>query len=129
MFALKQPIFFSISLPIKTVSEANSSEHWVKKSKRHKVQRFHIWAAFHNLSSPVPLPCQIHLTRIAPRLLDSDNLQMSMKYIRDSIAKEILGGRLGQNDSDPRIKWEYAQEKGNPKEYAVRIEIFQSHCS
>lgn len=51
---------------------------------------------------------------MAPRRLDDDNLQMSMKYIRDYLAKWILGGKLGQKDSDARIKWEYYQEKGPP---------------
>jgi hypothetical protein len=130
MHTLDCELFFMATLPIKTISEANSSEHWTKKRKRHKSQNLQICLLFIEINKSVPLPCLIRLTRLAPRFLDSDNLPVSMKYVRDAIAKEILGGKLGQKDSDPRIKWEYAQEKGKTKEYAVRIEIYSlSHHS
>lgn len=64
------------------------------------------------------------MTRIAPRKLDDDNLPVSMKWIRDEIANMLIPGKaLGQADSDHGIKWTYAQEKGKPKEYAVRIDV------
>jgi hypothetical protein len=50
--------------------------------------------------------------------LDSDNLQASFKNCRDAVAD-----RMDIDDADPRVTWRYAQEKGAPKEYAVRIEI------
>jgi hypothetical protein len=30
---------------------------------------------------------------------------------------------IGVNDHDPRVTWAYGQERGKPKEYAVRVEI------
>lgn len=30
---------------------------------------------------------------------------------------------LGVNDRDPRIDWRVAQEKGRPREHAVRVEV------
>lgn len=63
--------------------------------------------------------CLVVLTRIAPRSLDDDNLPRSFKAIRDGIAEA-----LGMDDNvKSKLKWKYAQEKGPPKQYAVRIQI------
>ncbi len=69
----------------------------------------------------IPLPVHVTLKRYAPRSLDEgDNLPMSMKYIRDSVAAFLTGDhRPGRADNDPRITWLYAQEKS--KDYYVRI--------
>ena len=112
-------------LPIKTASEANSSEHWTKKAKRHRLQKRRIKVAFLADRPQIALPCLVSLTRIAPRVLDShDNLPMSMKYIVDSIAEELTGNMVaGRADDDNRITWLYAQKKGKVREYGVRIQI------
>lgn len=118
----------SIIIPIKTVSESNCSEHWAKKRKRYKEQKFMTFISCKDHINPNTLPCIINMTRIAPRQLDDDNLPMSMKWIRDEIADLLIPGKArGQADSDPRIKWTYAQEKGKPKEYSVKIEIVTDH--
>lgn len=110
------------------VSEANrGGEHWTKKQKRHKTQEFLINAYFNNNCNDVSLPCIIRMTRIAPRLLDEeDNLRMCFKWIKDYIAARLIPGKLsgGMKDGDKRIKWEYDQQKGKPREYALRVEIF-----
>ena len=109
---------------IKTVSEANSSEHWTKKNKRHKSQKkfIRLWSLENNIKSTI-LPCIVRLTRLAPGMLDEDdNLRMAFKWIKDFIADEILPGQApGRADSDKRITWTYAQEKSPI--YAIRIEI------
>lgn len=112
------------NLPIKTVSEANCSEHWTKKHKRHKSQKKMIWYQFKKEEKKITLPCHIKMTRISQRFLDKgDNLPCSMKYIRDSIAEEITGIKIsGRADDDERITWEYSQEKGKPQ--SIKIEIF-----
>jgi hypothetical protein len=51
--------------------------------------------------------------------MDRDNNIASMKHVIDGIAD-----RLGVKDNDPRITWDYAQDTGRGKPYAVRIEIF-----
>jgi len=114
----------SLHLQIKTVSEANCSEHWTKKSKRHKAQKKAIWWAFKSMGTKTPLPCHVKLTRISSRMLDiGDNLPCSMKYLRDAIAEEITGIKVaGRADDDERITWEYDQEKGKPQ--SIRIDIF-----
>lgn len=110
---------------VKTVSEANCSEHWTSKSKRHNQQRKAIAWKWVESKPEITPPCIIKLTRIAPRALDDDNNIMSLKYIRDSIADKIHPGLApGRADDDKRIKWEYGQERGVPKEYAVKIEVY-----
>ncbi len=112
-------------LNIKTVSEANSSEHWSSKSKRHKLQKKRIKFLLLQNRPDIEFPCLIRLSRIAPRLLDSDdNLPMSLKYIKDYIADQLIPGLApGRADDDKRMKWEYSQEKGKVREYAVMIQI------
>ncbi len=71
------------------------------------------------------LPCFVKMVRIAPRELDEEeNLRMSFKYIKDYIADFLIPGLArGRADGDKRIKWDYGQEKGKPKQYSIRIEI------
>ena len=124
----------SFTLPIKTVSEINSTEHWRIKHKRHKIQQFFVRRYFVQNKIKVDLPCTITLTRLSPRFLDDDNLPTSMKYFRDQISEEITGkggyyitrkklvkAIKGHADNDRRMTWVYAQEKA--KTQAVRIEI------
>ncbi len=121
---------------IKTVSESNISEHWTKSSRRHRQQQFFIRNLFKINSQTIPLPCEIILTRISNRFLDpEDNLPMSLKWIKDQIGACIFPEKVviykkkngsfatnkGHSDSDPRVIWKYAQEKGNRQ--GIRIEI------
>ena len=117
----------SWQLPIKTASEANSSEHWTKKAKRHKIQKNWVKWAYHSDKPRIQIPCTVVLTRIAPRALDShDNLPTSLKYLADGVAECLIPGKaVGRADDCKEITWEYRQEKGKPKEYAVRIEIME----
>lgn len=122
-------------IPLRTVSEANSSEHWSVSSKRHRQQQFFVRALFHGLKAPIPLPCKITLTRLNSRFLDGDNLVCAFKFLRDEIALCIFpekrkscilkNGKIrsikGLGDSDSRIIWKYAQEKNS--RLGVRIEI------
>ncbi len=123
-------------LPLTTVSEANSSEHWTKSSKRHRQQQFFVRAMFHGLKQEIPIPCTITLTRLNCRGLDKfENLPMAFKYIKDEIALCILpeyrkayvtrNGKVkqikGHGDEDPRLHWKCAQEKS--KTMGIRIEI------
>jgi hypothetical protein len=117
----------SWQLPIKTASEANSSEHWTKKAKRRRLQKQWIKAVYHRDRPQIALPATVALTRIAPRSLDvQDNLPMAFKGIVDALAEMITGNFVpGRADDCKDITWEYHQEKGKPREYAVRIEILK----
>jgi hypothetical protein len=117
----------AVTIPLRTVSEANSHEHWRKRQKRAKGQRDAAglvvrselyrqglrdwWAALGRAAV-------VTLTRIAPRSLDSDNLSGSQKHVRDGVADAMF-----IDDRDPRVTWAYAQERGAKGQYAVRIEI------
>lgn len=112
---LKENGKFSVTTPLRIESVANKREHWSVKYRRTKRDRQAMMVV---IPRGLPVPCEVTITRIAPRRLDGDNLQSGCKAIRDAIAE-----RLGVDDADPRVIWNYAQEKGKPKEYAVRIEI------
>lgn len=113
-----------LTLDIKTISEANCSQHWSIKHKRHTKQKKRISYEFKIRELLIPLPCHIKLTRISYRSLDAeDNLPCAFKWIKDQIAAEITGNRVaGRADDDKRMTWEYGQEKGSPQ--SIRIEIF-----
>jgi hypothetical protein len=114
----------SVTLPLRTVSVMNFREHWRPRAKRaqgqRKVAAWHLGGAgVRRLEAYYGEPgALVTLTRIAPRALDGDNLQSALKAVRDGVADA-----LGIDDRDPRVTWTYAQEKGKPKHYAVRIEI------
>jgi len=110
-------------IPVKTVSEANCSEHWTKKKKRHDIQKKWVWLFFNREGHFIPLPCKIKLTRIGKKILDSDNLPTSMKWIRDAIADSIFTGLApGRADDNHNLFWQYSQQVG--KEYGVIVEFF-----
>lgn len=112
-------------IPIKTVSELNCSEHWTKKSKRHKQQKFFIQLALKNEIHKIKLPCHIKITRISTRILDYDNLVASQKWTVDAICDLLLPGlKAGRADGDKRITISYDQSKG--KHQSIKIEIESS---
>jgi hypothetical protein len=122
-------------LPIKTVSEMNSNEHWRTKSNRHRNQQRLINLLLCSELQKVTLPCTIKFVRLAIREIDEDNLPPCFKYIKDQICAELFPDKvvsyttkLGQRnknkgftDNDKRIKWEYAQEKS--RLLGIRIEV------
>lgn len=125
------------TIPIITVSEANSSEFWKVKSDRHKQQQFFIKLSYKKYVKKIILPCSITLTRLSPRLLDEDNLVSAFKYIRDEISECIFPEKTGmymtkkgkwkklkgRADSDPRIKWNYRQEKNFISQVKIEIDF------
>jgi hypothetical protein len=122
-----------VKIPIKTVSEANKREHWTMPYKRAKKQKeivkLYLGQAIMQQAPEIVKmrPLTIKLTRIAPRKLDGDNLQMSMKSIRDSVVSlfypENLPGR-GDEDNE-EFTWLYDQKRGTAREYSVLVEILK----
>ncbi len=131
-----------LQLALKTVSEANISEHWSKSGRRHRQQQQFISKLFLLERPEMPLPCVILMVRLSPYQLDYDNLVMAFKWIKDQIGacmfpekvvtcltktkkgdKTIVKKHLnkGHADSDARVKWEYSQEKS--RKTGIRIEI------
>lgn len=116
--------------PLLTTPESNSREHWHKKAARHHHQREAIRAAWKanpgTITSPQSKLLILYICRIAPRKLDNhDNLPASLKSILDEICSCILPGYAdGRADGKLNLKVVYAQKKGLPRQYAVKIKIF-----
>lgn len=105
--------------PYRLKSEANLGEHWRTKHQRHRKERYFLTLALKCLDCQ--LPVIVRLVRISARECDYDNLVACFKNIRDVVADLLIPGMpAGRADGDPRISWEYAQEKGRS---AVRIEF------
>lgn len=106
----------AFEIPMKLPSVANLREHWAAKARRAKEHR-RLGFTFGNLYlRGIALPCVVRIVRVAPRALDSDNLSSACKNLRDGLADAI-----GVDDRDPRVMWEYGQEKG--KVAKVRVEV------
>lgn len=122
-------------IPIHTTSEANCTEHYHVKSKRHRQQQFFVRAIFRKEGSSINIPCVVKFIRLSSRFLDDDNLRTAFKWIRDELSECLIPdkrksymnkrGKLtaikGRADSDDRITWQYEQEKN--KRMSIRIEI------
>lgn len=105
-----------IVIPVKTVSGMNAREHHMARSRRVKGDRTATSWALCQTAPPVP-PCTVKLTRLAPSNgLDSDNLQSSMKGVRDQIAEWI-----GIDDKSPLVTWQYEQLRA--RDYGVIVEV------
>jgi hypothetical protein len=108
-----------VLIPIKLVSVANMREHWAKKAGRTKQHRTRAWAELRAVKAgPTPGDVKVTITRIAPRMLDGDNMASACKATRDGIADW-----LGVPDNHPSITWAYEQRRGGLKEYAVEIAV------
>lgn len=116
----------SYTLPIVTVSEGNLFEHWRVSHKRHKQQKQDVNHYLSELSAYKDKKITVKLIRIASRKLDAhDNLRMSLKFVVDAIADILNPGKAaGRADDSDLIEWQYDQEKGKPKEKAIRVEIY-----
>lgn len=105
----------SVVLPIRLVNGSNERSHWSTRRKRAEAHRDITAQALPRHKLP-KLPVVVTITRYGRQLLDEgDNLNISCKHVRDSIAE-----RYGVNDNTPQIEWRYAQERG---EYAAKVEI------
>lgn len=115
-----------VEIPIALPSAANIHAHWRERQRRIKRQRMAVAIAFSSFTLTKGLKAaaaeladggdlQVTLTRVAPRKLDSDNLQGAFKGVRDQVA-----ATLDLDDGSEQWRWEYAQVAG-PQ--CIRIEI------
>lgn len=102
---------------LRLVSEANAHAHYRERSARAKAQRHAVHVALVDYAPPL-VPAVVRIVRVAPNALDTDNLTGSAKHVRDAVAEW-----LGIDDRDERVTWHVGQEKGDPREYAVRVLI------
>lgn len=119
------PLLFDWEGEMIIKSESNMREHFWKVKSRRDTQKVIILSAMAEFKIETALPCVIVLTRLYPRLLDDDNNVGAFKFIRDKLASLLLPGKAsGRADNDPRIKWEYKQEKSKLK--GARIQIYKN---
>lgn len=113
------------SAPLTLPSIANASGSWRKHAERYKQQR--------GLGEMLTKTAHGHrelaealfyegraivaMTRVAPRMLDSDNLTACTKHVRDGIADA-----LGVNDRSERVTWLPTQQRSG--QASVEVEIW-----
>lgn len=108
-------------VPLRIYGEKNLAEHFHTKGKWTAAYREIARALTSSRfpSMPPAFPLTVTITRVAPRMLDGgDNDARACSALRDGIADA-----LGINDKDSRVSWRYEQQRGEPKQYAVRVEI------
>lgn len=120
-------------VPLKLVSGMNAREHWGSAAHRAAKQRKAGEVACANAllawrlkqskgQDAIPFPLFVLITRRGKQKLDSDNLAISGKHVRDGIADA-----LGVDDGDEsKVTWNYRQEH-SPR-YSARVEI-ESVCA
>lgn len=114
----RTPAGVVVRLPVRTQSEANVREHWARRHRRAAAQRRAVGLVVAVVAREL-VPAVVRLVRIAPRMLDDDNLRGALKAVRDAVAKcyGVADGPRGP------IRWEYDQRKGRVREYAVEIAL------
>ena len=119
--------------PIRLVSEANVREHWRKRASRRKRQRSDVFVLLQATRAlSIALPCEVRLCRYSQRTLDTDNLQMAFKSIRDEVSSWI-----GIDDRSPLISWLYDQmpikslpvDVRGENKHMISIEIFRKEVT
>lgn len=109
----------TFTIPIQTVSLANSRMHWAEKARVVKRQRStaKLLTASAIDGHLIPDALTVTMTRVTPprgKQLDTDNLSSALKPVRDGIADA-----LGIDDGDESVTWVCRQERGT--DYAVRV--------
>jgi hypothetical protein len=111
------------TIPLR-VRSLNEREHPLLKAKRIAQERGATRLACNATCAPFrerpPERLTITLTRLGPKLMDSDNNVGALKHVRDGVADA-----LSFDDGDPRLHWVYLQERGRwgVGRWGVRIEL------
>ena len=120
--APKGPAPFACLVEVRTVSEANSREHFAVKSKRARAQREAVaesMALALGAGQQLPAgPWYVRLTRLSKGKLDDDNLGRALKSPRDTVA-----AALGVDDGSDAVAFTYRQAKG-AKVAGLTVEIW-----
>lgn len=115
-----RPKFHDMELrfDIKTVSEANTREHWALKHRRKKAQQADFAMLWRYHKAKVTLPAVITFTRYSCNLLDADNLAGAFKHVQDQLARE-----LGIDDGSSLVQWRYQQERISKREHYFTVKV------
>lgn len=109
----------SLLVPLRLVNPLNSRTSWRKIHSRNLNEASVVEYAFRAYVERAQRARvkSVHIERLAPKMLDSDNLAASAKHVRDTIAK-----CLGRDDNDHvpgSLQWSYGQAVNEA--YGVRI--------
>lgn len=124
---MKYPVIamIEVTLPIRTGGGLNDRKHWAIRAKETKRHRSAAHLAVISEMNRTGAPVRGHkglfvvtVTRHSSGTLDDDNLQGSLKAIRDGIADAMW-----IDDGSDRIEWRYAQAKAKRGTYTVTIRI------
>jgi hypothetical protein len=98
------PIAICVDVDVDIISVANAAEHsWKVRAGRMQQERAATARALESIERPQWPAYFVSLIRCATRSLDDDNLQSSLKSVRDQVAQW-----LGLDDVDARVEWQYA---------------------
>jgi len=118
--AIHGPEVLTVGVSLLLPSAANAREHWAARARRVRGQREAV--GWHLLSSGRPPRGPrwvVTIVRIAPRALDSDNLTVACKAVRDAVATW-----LGVDDGPAApVEWRYGQERCRRGAEVVRIQV------
>jgi hypothetical protein len=122
------PGWFELTLPIKTVSEANARGKWQQVDRRaaqRKIVKTWIGKDRPYHSRLPSLPVVVRLARIGGKALDpGDNLPAALKAVRDEVAAAYGVG----DGADSPLTFDYWQVPGG-RELAVQIQIYSADAA
>ena len=116
-------------VPVKTTAHVNEHRHWRSSHAEAAKEKKALRASWVAAGSPAPpsLPVHFRFTRVAPRGLDKDNLPTASKFLQDELCRCLgLARKNGQamDEGDVvRVRVPH-QERGEPKTYSVRVEMW-----
>ena len=111
-----------VKFSMRTKSELNQREHWVKKYRRTKLQKDTTKAVLMTFTQNTDFgtgKITVTFVRIAKRKIDKgDNLASAFKAVRDAVAMLI-----GVDDGSDRYEWIYEQRIERNRLDMVEIKI------
>jgi hypothetical protein len=108
---IRERMELELFVPIKLKSAQNLKAHWAKRAAIVRRQKLDVGLMLNCSWKPVPpLPCKITLVALKLHKMDSDNLIISFKAIKDAIAEFFRPGLApGRADDTDEIEWKYLQ--------------------
>ena len=100
----------------------NDRERHFMRSVRVRREKGETWRALGLCPDVLPGPLVVTITRVAPGVLDTDNLAGAAKSVRDAIA-HWLGLDDGKAERAGLVLWQVAQRKGGKGVWHVEIDI------
>lgn len=113
-----------ISIPVKTVQKRHHCGDKYMQERYQDNLKSRILFDLRGLERP-DIPCTVTLTRVSPRLLESESALVDVLHIiRRITASWIIPGlKTSSAWEDSRLKWVFEQKKSPIKSYSVMINI------